>query len=296
MIEAIRANVDYYNIEMLHLLLSPDTTLYEQVVIKSCKQLMNEKKGFITSATFAVSLVSKVVEDLASRGKALVVAVEVGRHVESSDIAELVTMLKIMCTDRECIGIVVLSDAFPAAALPMTEKRAELIWISDFTTQEANELFDKKDFLKGDAEKRAFIFRNYGTRPVTLAQIADYGADYQLKLDEIEAAARLIAHKLASASIATGGDFKKLIKLLLESPDKFEDNDPLLTFKSVEIDEVCAKLGEESTFCDVGSASEILKQYHFAIFHYPSSTYRFYSKDLERAFIRLFSQESKEQA
>lgn len=294
MIEAIQANADYYNIEMLHLLFSPDTTLYEQVALKSCKQLKDKNKD--ASEEFVVSLVSKVVKELASRGRALVVAVEVGRLVSSSNITRLVTMLKIMCTDHHCIGIVVLSDAFAATALPGGEQRAELIWISDFTTQEANKFFDKKKFLKGDGEKRAFIFRNYGTRPVTLAKIAKYGADYQLGLDKIDAAASREARRLASASIATGGDFEKLIKLLLESPDKFEDNDPLLTFKSVEEEEVIAKLGKESTFCDVRSASEILKQYHFVIFHYPSSSYRFYSKDLERAFIRLFSRESKEQA
>lgn len=292
-IEAIRANADYYNIEMLHLLFSSDTTLYEQVAIKSCMQLLMHK--FIASEEFVVSFVSKVVNDLASRGKALVLAVEEGIPVSSSHIAGLVTMLKIMCT-RNCIVIVALSDAFDITELPLGEEHVKVMWISDFTTQEANELFDKRNFLKGDAERRAFIFQNYGTRPLTLALIADYGADYQLKLDKIDLAARIHSYSLFSASIATGGDFEKLIKLLLESPDKFEDNDPLLSFKSVKIEEVRAKLGEETVFRDIRNASAILKQYYFVIFHYPSSSYRFSSKDMERAFIRLFSQKSKEQA
>lgn len=94
------------------------------------------------------------------------------------------TALKPLNTDRRsCRVILVLSDADTAFGLPMDEDRQKLVWVEDFTREQASLFFDNVGCLKlgerfdGNGtdlneQLRHRVFEFIGTRPAALEFVA----------------------------------------------------------------------------------------------------------------------------
>jgi len=84
--------------------------------------------------------------------------------------------------DNQARCIIVLSDANASLSMRRDPERQKYIWIPDFAGNEANNYFDRYDFLPVDDNntdkeinktKRKNIFEKIGTRPYTLRDIKD---------------------------------------------------------------------------------------------------------------------------
>jgi len=77
-------------------------------------------------------------------------AIEVDRASSDVSVHQIARDVKLLCVDKGvCRGIIVLSDALAAFALPK-DPRVELLWVDDFSINQANLYFDSLGYLKSD--------------------------------------------------------------------------------------------------------------------------------------------------
>ena len=198
--------------------------------------------------------------------------IEIDRATSSLAVDQIARDVKLLCVDRSvCRGILILSDALAAFSLPK-DPRVKLFWVEDFSLQEANQYYDMLHFLpglNGNLTLRAHVFNQIGTRPIDLIRLYD---DTKNNVSAIEPyiqsrikECRTMLRGFFNMGTAWGEDFKILIKEILHSPTLSVDAESLLGFGNVE------------------DVAVILKKYHALLFHFPSQSYRFYSKCMERA-------------
>jgi energy-coupling factor transporter ATP-binding protein EcfA2 len=227
--------------------------------------------------------------------------IEIDRASTSAAIHQIARDMKLLCVDRMvCRGIIVLSDALAAFALPY-DPRVKLLWIDDFTVEEAHRFYDLLNFLpvqqqcaniennnnKYDENNnssltkttfninlRTLIFEKIGTRPIDLIRIYDDSKfDVNNTITEnIES--RIKECKVVLKGLFVAGDsvnmnFEMLVKEILNSPTK-----------SIEVESL-----QKSPLQIVKNVAIVLKDHHALLYHFPTQTFRFYSKCMEQAAI-----------
>jgi len=210
-------------------------------------------------------------------------------------IYDIATAFKALNTDRRsCRVILVLSDADAAFGLPMDERRQTLVWIDDFTIDEAAQFLDNVGCLplhrridsNGtdlNEQLRRRLFAFVGTRPSTLESIATMLADVPpASLDErvdkfivaeLAQADDVLRRLFAQSASPSGAEFRRLVETLLQSP---------------ELAVSPKQLSGDLAVPDV--ATKVLKRYHALLFHHPSRTYRFYSPTYVHAARNLIEE------
>jgi energy-coupling factor transporter ATP-binding protein EcfA2 len=217
------------------------------------------------------------------------VVVEIDRGSTDFAVNQIAREIKLLCVDRGvCRGVLVLSDALAAFALPK-DPRVEFVWVDDFAIDEAHQFYDKLDFIRsvcyhGDLgcdvnssknmTLRNHIFQQIGTRPIDLISLFE-AIKYRLfdlnSLDDYLTTqishCDTILRELFVAGDRIGMDFKTLVKEILSSKHK-----------SVKLSSL-----PESELQIAKNVAVIIKEHHALMFHYPTDSYRFYSKCMENA-------------
>jgi energy-coupling factor transporter ATP-binding protein EcfA2 len=223
----------------------------------------------------------------------LVVEVRSGKDGRAM-VHNVAPVIKSLNTDkRSCRVILVLSDADAAFGLPTDDDRQMLVWVDDFTSDEANQFFDNVGCLplrqRFDANNtdlndrlRRRWFEFVGTRPAALEFVANQLARVPVaslddRVDELidaqlEAATNLLRALFEQSASPNGAQFRQLVELLLQAPDHAVGR---------------AQLTGDVALPDV--ATNVLKRYHALIYHIPSSSYRFYSPAFLHAARRLLN-------
>lgn len=212
------------------------------------------------------------------------IVAEIDRGAADGVVLEVSKKLKRLSSDMLAAHVIlVLSDANAAFALPPDPDRQEVVWVEDFTEEEAHAYLDKRKFLvpvnKSDEadpnnKLRAHLFHSIGTRPVALNAAIGKG---EAGLE------KFIAHRLLEADEEVlglvgprtqepelGGDrFERLVRMLLKTTD-----------------DVGVSMRATNEFLAAPSeAAEILKKKccYAILYHHPTKTYRFYSPAHRRA-------------
>jgi hypothetical protein len=180
--------------------------------------------------------------------------------------------------EAACV-IMILSDANAAFSLPVDEARQEILWVDDFTDNEANEFLDNAHFLLKNTQKRNQIFEQIGTRPAELNKIVGLGI-YLIIAGEDHIDAHL-AEWISNAKITLLG----LLDL------KFTEHpDTAVNFKRIHHALLKYPTGvlahSLSDHGATGNAQEVcvhLRRYHCFMYHYPSKEYRYAGREFRIA-------------
>jgi hypothetical protein len=169
----------------------------------------------------------------------------------------------------------VLSDALAAFALPKNP-RVELLWVDDFSIDQANLYFDSLGYLKSDdittgkdciwndTKLRKNIFDELGTRPIDLIKLFDKTRHYVFFIDSYldqrrEGCKRELMALFASRESPSGLEFEYLARIIL--------NSTTLSVKA-------SSLPKDTLFPIVDQVALVLKKRHAMIFHSPTESYR----------------------
>jgi len=208
------------------------------------------------------------------------VIAEVDSETTDSSVAKVAKAMKRLGSDtKSCRSIVVLSDAAAAFALPGDDDRIELLWVEDFSREEAHAYLDLTHMLPlgvnisangSDLNQawREFVFDRVGTRPVRLESMVTKVRDPATQLEPfVEAVlydARDILGRLIkddpSKKNPTGSDMKRLVTAMLKSPTN--------TVEAGTLDGILGKPNE---------VAPLMEKYHALMYHHPSKSYRFYT-------------------
>jgi hypothetical protein len=217
------------------------------------------------------------------------VIAEVDSETADSSVAKVAKAMKRLGSDtKSCRSIVVLSDALTAFALPGDDARIELLWVEDFTLQEAHTYLNVTGMLPlsvnmsdGTDLNRAWresVFDRVGTRPAWLeslvTKVRDPATELEPFVEDVLHDARDIVGRLIkddpSMKIPTGSDMKRLVTAMLKSPTN-----------TVEAETLNGILGKPN------EVAPLMKKYHALMYHHPSKTYRFYTPAFLHAARRL---------
>ena len=195
-----------------------------------------------------------------------------GKSTDVLGVDAVCRLAKKITTDTQSAhAIIVLSDANAAFGVPANDRpRQKMVWIEDFTIEEAHQFFDYRNFLKpvnesDNIQLRQRIFNQVGTRPYSLEKFAtaklDTAIDTMLESALSNAAGQLrslFSVRNSELSLA-GPAFEQLVRQLLQSP-----NQQLNFIKTL------SYLSEPSL------VAKVLKEgnRHAILFHYPSLTPR----------------------
>jgi hypothetical protein len=219
------------------------------------------------------------------------IVVELDRVTTDESVRTIARDIKLLCSDtRSCRGVLVLSDALAAFAIPK-DPRARFFWVDDFTEDLAHQYFDALNYLTDSSHTsgscqgtefcpelsanyslRAKIFSTIGTRVSDLEYIV---ANTKSNTDLIDSyiSERISECKLTLKALfshkgePSGADFKEAARLILKSPTKSVEAASLINNGLVK----------------AAYAATVLKENHGLLFHIPSKHYRFYSKCHETA-------------
>ena len=95
----------------------------------------------------------------------LIIFVEVDRQQQSDinagDLKQLIAHVKDLTSDSFVAHVIVaLSDAYSTFALPSDSRRRKIIWVGDFTNDEAIQFMDKRNCLNENNEARSLILNS----------------------------------------------------------------------------------------------------------------------------------------
>jgi hypothetical protein len=209
-------------------------------------------------------------------------------------IYDIATAFKALNTDRRsCRVILVLSDADAAFGLPSDGDRQTLVWVDDFTIDEANQFFDNvgclplRPHLDGNntdlnEQLRRRLFEHVGTRPSKLEFVAKQLARVPIAtLDErvdaliseqMTQATRVLGNLFKQNASPSGAEFRSLVETMLQTPDHAVPT---------------ATLNGDLGIPEV--ATKVLKKYHALMYHVPSGKYRFNSPTFLHAARKLLN-------
>lgn len=216
--------------------------------------------------------------------------VEVDRASTDASVHQIARDIKLLCVDQGvCRGIIILSNALAAFALPK-DPRVEMLWVDDFSIEQANQYFDSLGFLLGNetscpvsitkcaqnnTEMRQYIYDSIGTRPIDLIRLVDKtrrkvsligGYVEQFKQ---ECKVELLA-LFGFEGSPSGSMFEELAHMMVNSFDQ-----------SISL----GNLPPRSVFTQVDKVAIILKQRHAMMYHFPTRSYRFASKCIANAAV-----------
>jgi hypothetical protein len=217
--------------------------------------------------------------------------VEIDRAPSDVAVHQTARDIKLLCVDKSvCRGIIVLSDALAVLALP-NDPRVELLWVDDFSINQANLYFDSLGYLKGDdasacpstakdcawnsTTMREIIFAELGTRPIDLIRLIDKTRHDVSLIDGYishrkEECERQLMALFASRESPSGQEFEYLAREIL---------------KSSTLGVKASRVPRATLFTNVERGCVVLKAHHAMLFHSPTGTYRFASKCIANAAV-----------
>jgi hypothetical protein len=212
-------------------------------------------------------------------------AIEVDRASSDVFVHLIARDIKLLCVDKSVSrGIIVLNDALAGFPLPR-DPHFELLWVDDFSIDQANLYFDSLGYLSDDisagkdciwnnTKMRKNIFDELGTRPIDLIRLDKTRHDVSLidsYLDQRrEACKRELMALFASRESPSGLEFEYLARIIL--------NSTTLSVKA-------SSLPKDTLFPIVDQVALVLKKRHAMIFHSPIESYGFASKCIANAAV-----------
>jgi hypothetical protein len=219
------------------------------------------------------------------------IVVEVDRATTDVSVHQIAREIKLLCVDGKpvCRGIIVLSDALAAVALPK-DPRVKMMWVDDFTVNQANTYLNLLQFLpdsnncsvsetegcvSSSQNIRNDIFRIVGTRPIDLIRLVHETRRDQSRIYPY-LTARLVECKgdllqlFDFTGSPSGAEFQQLAKLMVMSKTRSTPRTNIAGFR------------------DVKRIASILKEHHAMLFHPTTQTYRFFSNCIASAAVDLF--------
>jgi energy-coupling factor transporter ATP-binding protein EcfA2 len=224
------------------------------------------------------------------------IVIELDRATTDESVNNIARDTKLLCSDtRSCRGVLVLSDALAAFAIPK-DPRADYFWVDDFTEDLAHQYFDTLNFLTDSShalgschikEGCPEISANYSLRAKIFSTIGTRVSDLEFIAAKTKSNAGLIdsyiSNKISECESTlsalfeydgkpSGADFMEAARLILKSPTK--------SVKSASL--------KNNGLRSPRNAAIVLKQKdHGLLFHIPSQSYRFYSKCHETAASQM---------
>ena len=203
-----------------------------------------------------------------------IVVIDIDSYMSPSVITNMAKNVKSLCSDTGvCKGVLLLSDAYGSYALPKGDSRATIVWIDDFTEQEAMKYFDMYNFMQDNHTARMQIIADYGTRPVELKMIVDAKGDYLEVLKELDINARYNVLQIGTDDSPITKAYNDLIQLAVKSPN------------------MCVDIGDvpsDHPFVHVSKVGDILREYHVLMFNQKRKEYCFHNRATERFVKKHF--------
>jgi hypothetical protein len=197
--------------------------------------------------------------------------IEVGRGIADYTIHSIARDAKDIAETGTASVILVLSDASAAFALPEDPARQNIVWVDDFSVEQACKCLDHRQFLVGDDSRRRKLFSVLGTRPADLAA----AVGHEPNLDDyvrtrIGTAKRDLHGMFAMDKFQnvhpplSGADFRHLVSALLSAKDNTMARQNLG--------------GSLRNFKAVTLAMKQQTSSHVLMYHLPTDNYRFFSQ------------------
>jgi len=112
------------------------------------------------------------------------VIIELDRNLQPDDVAEVCRVAKLLACEQKVAAVVlVLSDA-GTTGIPPDTSRQSLLWLGDFSQQEADAFLDALEMQGGPRvtpEERLEVYSRVGTRAATLAKLSHVPAATEKK-------------------------------------------------------------------------------------------------------------------
>lgn len=222
-----------------------------------------------------------------------------GQEAADTMIQATANRFKTLCADRRTARVIlVLDDAYAYFSLPTDRARQHIVWVDDFSEDDAHDYFDKCNFLMPCDEdspdpnepnmlKRQELFETLGTRIATLESASRLGVGGKGgSIPDEELHARLDTF-MSSERLAAKSELRWLLRA--KSGDQIEEH---MDFERLILDLLSTtdEIGvpEERTEDYLGRPAVASKAFsqkgmRAVLFHLPTRTYRFYSPAHRRA-------------
>ena len=261
--------------------------LYESEMITNATDILRTSNYEISNEKDLESVIMKAVDMRLPHDPSWrpTIVVEIDRGAMDVLVKGVAKMFKRLTVDLKAAHVIlVLSDAIAAFALPNDPDRQTLVWVDDFTPDEAVTYLDGRGCMlpahdKANAQRRRELLKLGGTRPALLRKVCDI-----LRL--ARGREKLAAHLSALVSSATvdiegllwdgrkfSSDFERLMCALLNTTD---------------LDGVPTSAAREY-LAPPTTVVKSFKHNHAVVYHMPTRAYRFHSPAHRQAARSMLS-------
>jgi hypothetical protein len=253
--------------------------LYESEMITNATDILRTSNYEISNEKDLESVIMKAVDMRLPHDPSWrpTIVVEIDRGTLDVLVREVAKVFKRLTVDLEAAHVIlVLSDGIAAFALPNDPDRQTLVWVDDFTPDEAVTYLDGRGCMlpahdktnaqpahdKTNAQRRRELLMLGGTRPALLRKVCDILPAYrEAHLSAKVSSATLDVEGLLWDGQTFSSDFGRLMCALLNATD---------------LDGVPTSAARDY-LAPPRTVVESFKRNHAVMFHMPTRTYRFHS-------------------
>ena len=244
--------------------------LYESEMITNATDILRTSNYEISNEKDLKSVIMKAVDMRLPHDPSWrpTIVVEIDRGTMDVLVREVATVFKRLTVDLNAAHVIlVLGDASAAFALPNDPNRQTLVWVDDFTPDEAVTYLDGRGCMlpahdKANAQRRRELLKLGGTRPALLRKVCDIlPASREAHLSALVSSATVDIEGLLWDGRTFPSDFGRLMCALLNATD----------LDGVPISAAREYLAPPRTVV------ESFKRNHAVMYHMLTCTYRFHS-------------------
>ena len=256
--------------------------LYESEMITNATDILRTSNYEISDEKDLKSVIMKAVDMRLPHDPSWrpTIVVEIDRGTLDVLVREVAKVFKRLTVDLKAAHVIlVLGDAIAAFALPNDPNRQTLVWVDDFTPDEAVTYLDGRGCMlpahdKANAQRRRELLKLGGTRPALLRKVCDILPAYrEAHLSAKVSSATLDVEGLLWDGQTFSSDFGRLMCALLNATD---------------LDGVPTSAARDY-LAPPRTVVESFKRNHAVMFHMPTRTYRFHSPAHRQAARSMLS-------
>ena len=256
--------------------------LYESEMITNATDILRTSNYEISDEKDLKSVIMKAVDMRLPHDPSWrpTIVVEIDRGAMDVLVKGVAKMFKRLTVDLKAAHVIlVLGDAIAAFALPNDPNRQTLVWVDDFTPDEAVTYLDGRGCMlpahdKANAQRRRELLKLGGTRPALLRKVCDSPASREAAhLSALVSSATVDIEGLLWDGRTFSSDFGRLMCALLNTTD---------------LDGVPTSAAREY-LAPPTTVVESFKRNHAVVYHMPTRTYRFHSPAHRQAARSMLS-------
>jgi hypothetical protein len=256
--------------------------LYESEMITNATDILRTSNYEISNEDDLKSVIMKAVDMRLPHDPSWrpTIVVEIDHGTLDVLVRDVAKVFKRLTVDLKAAHVIlVLGDAIAAFALPNDPNRQTLVWVDDFTPDEAVAYLDGCGCMlpahdKANAQRRRELLKLGGTRPALLRKVCDIlPAFREAHLSALVSSATVDIEGLLWDGRTFSSDFGRLMCALLNTTD---------------LDGVPTSAAREY-LAPPTTVVESFKHNHAVVYHMPTRTYRFHSPAHRQAARSMLS-------